>query len=781
MAWQNNLIKHSFPYIEYLPDEWGEYKKKPKGMCKGWSKLTESKINAAHTGLACLTGQISGIVVLDFDDMNVWNDMKEIYPILDEVPRAVSKKGFHLYFKWTDACITLPSIIKNPNGSGNIDIQGNGKQIFFPGCSYKLPNGKKFEYEWDKAEDKDLCEIPDDLFKYFGGYKKIIISDEEIIADCPVTDTDITERKYSKKEIEEIICKLPKEYYECDNGTKCFKILCAMKKYGITKKVAKEFCQKAGSDYNEVWFEDIWKQATFMYPYSIEYIVSKSDWREISVGCVIDTDELKKEKEEKLTPDKIVFSQFINWAEKNKLNRLYNSSRILKIIKANWAETIYNNSQECINNFISESPNIQKYFECMDLIKLRKLLTIFLEEYQPNERFTIVKKNWRYYSFQDGIYDLINDNFISSIDEDNKLDENILCQNHFNCNFKNLNIMPDILKKIVTDQEWTNETICIYMGLLGRLFYPLNHSDKFQIATANIGMTDTGKSTLLTTVQIAIGENEVKTLDSKDGAFSLEGLNEASLIYVGEAKTLPKMLSEDNFKKLISGEQLKINRKGKTAFDIIIKCCTALCGNDMFDYGDDSGAILSRIALFRHKNMVEKDLTMQKKLWDLVPQLLIYYNKMYIQLYKKSKTTLIFSEQMIEWKDDIDESQDEFKAWLNMLNEDLYTQLKYKKDAIIKNKDLQDAWNKHWKFGLSNNTQPPKITMNQQSYLKSIGILTTKIKYCMFCEEVSHKDCCKLYDNNKRKPLKIFVNCELCDGGLKNKKMGNCYDENDED
>jgi hypothetical protein len=155
--WKSNLILYSFKEIKLeLVD--GIWKKKPIGLHKNWNELTESVIKKSDKAIACLTGPKSGILVLDFDDITLYQEFIMKFPKLAEAPRVATRKGFHLYFAWNDRYSELPGKIDK------LDIQGKNRQIFYPGTEYKLETGTNFTYCWEN--DTELFELPSEVFIY---------------------------------------------------------------------------------------------------------------------------------------------------------------------------------------------------------------------------------------------------------------------------------------------------------------------------------------------------------------------------------------------------------------------------------------------------------------------------------------------------------------------------------------------------------------------------------------------------------------------------------------
>jgi hypothetical protein len=159
-----SFIVHSFPKIELKLNDNKEWQKIPVGIQTGWNKLKESSIKSNDKAFGLLTGEKSNVLVLDFDDMNIYNEYIVKYPELDNCPKVSTRKGFHIYFKWDSKYTQLPSKV------GKIDIQGNGKQVFYVGTSYMTETGDTFTYTWANKINT-LMYLPNDLFLELKGQK----------------------------------------------------------------------------------------------------------------------------------------------------------------------------------------------------------------------------------------------------------------------------------------------------------------------------------------------------------------------------------------------------------------------------------------------------------------------------------------------------------------------------------------------------------------------------------------------------------------------------------
>ena len=476
--------------------------------------------------------------------------------------------------------------------------------------------------------------------------------------------------------------------------------------------------------------------------------------------------ELPNEKKEK--PDEIIHRAFLDWGEKEDLARLKNTQFILKRMPMNWGKRIYNDSTECINAFIKDTPSIEPFFLCAKASCYRSMLSNFITTGQWNKQFPCVSKNWRYYSFKNGILDILKNELIQDLSCE------ILCNNRFEEDYEPVTSMPEELIKIFSHQKWTQDTMELYCGLMGRLFFPLNELDRYGIVTCNQGVSSTGKSSVLERICNIV--DDYKTLNAKGHNFSLEGCDKTKLIYVGEAENLPKMLDIEDFKKMARAETININIKNKTAIDTTITAPMALVSNYIIEYSDTSDAIKNRIIYFKHDAKVTApDNNLKKKMETMNHIFLSYFTYMYHRLLQVSRFNITLTPQLEDWTTGIFEEQNDFVSWLNMLHSDLYWQVRNTEGSITKAKDLTDKWKLHWEKGLKKKLPAPKITSNQDAELELFGINVNTLIFCRHCEKPLKNGCCDKYNRDHKKKLKVYMNCELVKGGL-NRKSYNYED-----
>ncbi len=135
-------IEHGFSVIPVMPDkkpfiEWGKFqKRKPTtDEIRQWL----SKWPNAMIGI--VTGQISGLFVVDCDTQQGFDTVQELLPDSLEIPTARTPRGgWHFYFQYpTDSGLTVQAAIMP-----GVDIRGEGGYII----AAPSMNGNGKCYEW---------------------------------------------------------------------------------------------------------------------------------------------------------------------------------------------------------------------------------------------------------------------------------------------------------------------------------------------------------------------------------------------------------------------------------------------------------------------------------------------------------------------------------------------------------------------------------------------------------------------------------------------------------
>lgn len=122
---------------------------------KGWSSTT---VSSRGQNVAILTGKVSGITVVDFDEMESYRACCERVPELEYYYTVRTKNGVHVYFTYQEGlvndsdCFTLPGI----------DIRNDGGCIVAPPSSYSFEDAT---YRYEVMTNGAVEEMPEGLLE----------------------------------------------------------------------------------------------------------------------------------------------------------------------------------------------------------------------------------------------------------------------------------------------------------------------------------------------------------------------------------------------------------------------------------------------------------------------------------------------------------------------------------------------------------------------------------------------------------------------------------------
>lgn len=192
------FIIFSFESITTEINKRGEEKKKPNKM-PNWKSITKENfnnfINRDHKAFGIITGEISGITVLDFDNILEYDRICEKYPLLKSVRTIQTKKGYHLYFKYNKSLPTTTDYFKDYKG---IDIRNDDGIVFAPPTTYILQDGSISGY-YDLGGN--LIDVPDFILNM-----KVRGDDKKTIEKAIVSHSKNTLKLPTESEQEKLYC-----------------------------------------------------------------------------------------------------------------------------------------------------------------------------------------------------------------------------------------------------------------------------------------------------------------------------------------------------------------------------------------------------------------------------------------------------------------------------------------------------------------------------------------------------------------------------------------------
>lgn len=196
------FIVFTFANITTYLNNKQEEKKKPNGM-PTWKNITKENfkeyIKNTDTGCALITGNMSGITIIDFDDFQVYNQMLLECPELKNVRTIKTKNGVHLYFKYDESIKTTTNAFTNYD---KIDVRNDDAIVFCPPMKYKLINGSYAEY---KDMGGEIVSIPEYLLKRMKQNNIVEKSETKVITKKEIIKDNINEEMVNLQYIEKVI------------------------------------------------------------------------------------------------------------------------------------------------------------------------------------------------------------------------------------------------------------------------------------------------------------------------------------------------------------------------------------------------------------------------------------------------------------------------------------------------------------------------------------------------------------------------------------------------
>lgn len=135
----------------------GKEKKDIKQM-PPWKQINKDNcLKYIGLNVAVITGAISGISVIDFDNMESYNKVLEDFPELKDFKQVKTRNGVHIYGLYNKDLHTTTNAY---DMYADIDIRNDEGVVFAPPTRYNLLDGTIIEYEDMGGE---LFEFPHDL------------------------------------------------------------------------------------------------------------------------------------------------------------------------------------------------------------------------------------------------------------------------------------------------------------------------------------------------------------------------------------------------------------------------------------------------------------------------------------------------------------------------------------------------------------------------------------------------------------------------------------------
>ena len=183
------FVVFTFKAIHTKLNKNNEEKKEPIGF-PNWKKITKNNFQdhidiKNDEATAIITGEISGITVIDFDDIAQYEKLVIDYPDIKKHRTIKTKNGVHIYCQYTDKLTTTTNGFVSYD---KVDIRNNDAIVFAPPTSYKLKDGTIAKYEDLGGE---LLPVPDIILNDAKSNEKVVKT-EKVTKSDKVIKQEIT-------------------------------------------------------------------------------------------------------------------------------------------------------------------------------------------------------------------------------------------------------------------------------------------------------------------------------------------------------------------------------------------------------------------------------------------------------------------------------------------------------------------------------------------------------------------------------------------------------------
>jgi Family of unknown function (DUF5906) len=249
-------------------------------------------------------------------------------------------------------------------------------------------------------------------------------------------------------------------------------------------------------------------------------------------------------------------------------------------------------------------------------------------------QFPSIKKNRNVWSFRNGIFvgkfwddkeSAYGTRFYEYTSENFKhLDPTIVSSKYFDLPFdpeildlEDWYTIPTPHMQSVLDYQGFSKDVCKWIYVFcGRLCFEVNDMDSWQVIPFLKGIARSGKSTIITKVCKKFYEGQdVRTLSNNiEKKFGLESIHDGLMFISPEIKG-DMALEQAEFQSLVSGEDMSIARKNKTALSLTWRVPGILAGNEVPNWKDNSGSVLRRLVTWNFgRQVAEADPHLDSKL-----------------------------------------------------------------------------------------------------------------------------------------------------------------------
>ena len=189
------------------------------------------------------------------------------------------------------------------------------------------------------------------------------------------------------------------------------------------------------------------------------------------------------------------------------------------------------------------------------------------------------------------------------------------------------------MESVMDAQDWDVDVKKWLYVLFGRLLYDVGAKDGWQVVPFLLGLAGTGKSLLTTKVAKMFYPSALVGVlgNNIEKRFGLSSFHD-KLMFIAPELRNDLQLDQAEFQSMVSGEEVLLAQKFKTAVAVKWKPPGILAGNELPTWADSSGSIARRVVVWDFgKPVTNPDMSMEEKLAAEIGKIIVKCNRAYLE------------------------------------------------------------------------------------------------------------------------------------------------------
>jgi transposase len=389
----------------------------------------------------------------------------------------------------------------------------------------------------------------------------------------------------------------------------------------------------------------------------------------------------------------------------------------------------------------------------------------FMRNYTELDEFPELERDVNLLSFSNGVLAVDTMEFVPYGDDGGSDEEappslrGRVARHHIEAPYTGSDATP-MLDKILDAQEFAPEVAELLCAMLGRLLFPLNAHDGWQVMLYLVGVGGTGKSLLLNVVRGLVAPGTVGTIGGRrEEVFGQANLADKDLVLgMDMPAKLSQALPQEAMQSMVSGEDMEVPRKGQTALHVTWKAPIALASNHMPDYVNTGNNVGRRLVVFNFARVVanpQEDLVARIKETEL-PNVACRILRAYHAFRAKAAAAGGFwcavPEQVLEWQSSLAAATNGLYRFLAMDDDE--------RGYAVERVEGHVTWLLDFKAAFKD--RMGQAFENDSAVMQKFGftVSSKKENVCLSCKQLAKGGkarCCEQYSNATNRAKKDVI------------------------